>query len=418
MSPGFIRLIDLWAGRAVCFALTLVRYALDATLARIRRPREHSVKKILVLKWIEQGATVLAYDAIAEAVSRVGRENVYFSVFNENREIIEILDLIPRENILPIRHASLPQFLLQVLGTLRAIRRLGIDSTVDMEFFARGTAIFAYLTGARNRVGLHRFTSEAPYRGDLLTHRVQYNPHLHITQAYRLLIEALFEKPSAQPAGKKALGSNPHALPQFRPTDAETARVRSILERQAGGAPLGSRIVILNPNASDLLPLRKWETSRFVELGSRILERNPDVTVVITGAPSERESAEAVCSALNSPRALSVAGHTTLREVMVLYTLADVMVTNDSGPGHFAALSEMDSIVLFGPETPRLFGSLSPNSHAMWAALGCSPCVNQLNHRHSPCGDNVCMQAITVDQVYAQVSKLLIVRRTRQLKTA
>jgi ADP-heptose:LPS heptosyltransferase len=288
-----------------------------------------------------------------------------------------------------------------------------------MEFFARGTAVFAYLSGARNRVGLHRFTSEAPYRGDLLTHRVQYNPYLHITQAYRLLVDALFEPASDQPAGKRAIGAGPvHALPNFKPTETELWRVIAILERQAAGTPLGSSIVILNPNASDLLPLRKWETSRFVELGKRILERNPDVSVVITGAPSERASAEEVCRALNSPRALSVAGHTTLREVMVLYSMADVMVTNDSGPGHFAALSEMDSIVLFGPETPRLFGSLSPNSHAITAGLGCSPCVNQLNHRHSPCKDNVCMQAITVDRVYAQVNKLLIVRRSRQLKAA
>ena len=56
------------------------------------------------------------------------------------------------------------------------IRRLGIDATVDMEFFARAPAVLAFLTGARRRVGLHRFTTEGPYRGDLLTHRVAAQP--------------------------------------------------------------------------------------------------------------------------------------------------------------------------------------------------------------------------------------------------
>jgi ADP-heptose:LPS heptosyltransferase len=29
----------------------------------------------------------------------------------------------------------------------------------------------------------------------------------------------------------------------------------------------------------------------------------------------------------------------TLRDLLVLYTLADVLVTNDSGPGHFSSLT-------------------------------------------------------------------------------
>ena len=65
-----------------------------------------------------------------------------------------------------------------------------IDTVIDMEFFSRASAIFAFLTGAASRVGLHRFTGELPYRGDLMTHRVQYLPHLHISLQYLILVEA------------------------------------------------------------------------------------------------------------------------------------------------------------------------------------------------------------------------------------
>ncbi len=104
-----------------------------------------------------------------------------------------------------------------------------------------------------------------------------------------------------------------------------------------------------------------------------------------------------------SPKAISVAGHTTLRELFVLYTLADVLVTNDSGPGHFASMTKITAVVLFGPETPALFAPLGTGTRIVRRDLACSPCVNAFNHRFSPCNNNLCMQGITVDEVYEVV---------------
>jgi ADP-heptose:LPS heptosyltransferase len=82
-------------------------------------------------------------------------------------------------------------------------------------------------------------------------------------------------------------------------------------------------------------------------------------------------------------------------------------VTNDSGPAHFAALTSVDVVALFGPETPLLFGAPGPRSHTVWAAIACSPCVNAFNNRQTACRDNVCMKAITVDQVHLLVGRIL-----------
>jgi ADP-heptose:LPS heptosyltransferase len=92
-----------------------------------------------------------------------------------------------------------------------------------------------------------------------------------------------------------------------------------------------------------------------------------------------------------------------LRELLVLYTLADTLVTNDSGPGHFASMTDIHSIVLYGPETPGLFGAIGGRSHIIHAGLACSPCVNVFNHRFSPCKNNLCMQSISVEEVYQAV---------------
>lgn len=414
MNPQAIRRLDSWIGKPVCFALTVLR-RIGALFGR-RGGDRTPTRKILLIKMIEQGATVLAYRAIARAVEMVGRENVYFWVFDENRFILDLLELIPRENVLVVRTKKPLVLLWDLLATAWLARRLGIDATVDMEFFSRASAILAFLTGARRRVGLHRFTSEGPYRGDLMTHRVQYNPYLHTAAAYYLLVEALRADPREVPLMKVPVPAIDFTAPRFAPGDEEIERVQSILERVAG-RKVWRPVVLLNPNASDLLPLRRWPSERFIELGRRILDEHPQVTIAITGAPSEQQAAQKIAQAIGPcERVISLAGHTTLRELIVLYTLADVLVTNDSGPGHFASLTEITSVVLFGPETPAVFGALGGNTSTVRADLACSPCVNALNHRFSPCNNNVCMQMISVDQVYELVHQRLDRRPRLELR--
>jgi ADP-heptose:LPS heptosyltransferase len=151
-----------------------------------------------------------------------------------------------------------------------------------------------------------------------------------------------------------------------------------------------------------------------VELARRLLARYGDVAVAFTGATSEQEAVEALTAAVGSRRCISLAGKTTLRELLVLYGLAEVLVTNDSGPAHFATLTSIDVLVLFGPETPRLFAATSPRTHPLWAGLACSPCINAFNNRHSSCRDNVCMQRITVNQVFDEVCRIYERRREMQ----
>ncbi len=415
MKPQTIRRLDRWVGIPACLLLSGLRAA--GRLFRPQSTRTSRPRKILFIKMIEQGATVLAYRALARAVELAGRENVYFWVFEENRPILDILNVIPAQNVFSLRAKGIGTLAVDLLRNLWRIRRLGIDAVVDMEFFSRASAIFAFLTGARTRVGMHRFTTEGPYRGDLMTHRVQYNAYLHTAATYYALVEALAADPNDQPLLKRVVPSANFVPPRFQPTPAEREEVRSLLEERAGRRVEGL-IVLLNPNASDLLPLRKWPTECYVELAQMILRDDPQATVVITGAPSERAAAEKVVEAIGSPCAVCLAGHTTLRQLLALYTLADAMVTNDSGPGHFSSMTDMDTIVLFGPETPALFGPLGPHTHPVRAPLACSPCVNVMNHRFSPCTNNVCMQQMNVAEVYGKLTELLRQREERGLLAA
>jgi len=385
-----IRLLDYWFGLPACALLTGVR--------RLQRERRVTPRRITFVKFIEQGATVLAQDAIRRATARVGRDNIFFCVFESNRAILDVLEVVPEANV-RIRDQHLATFLFDFIRALLTMRSRRVDTVIDMEFFSRASAIFAFLSGASTRSGLHRFTGELPYRGDLMTHRVQYNPHLHVSLQYAVLVEAAFGDTLDEPLLKvpvAQIGDGPANGERFVPQAGEQARMRSLVGTDG---PL----ILLNPNASDLLPLRKWDGAKFAALARRLLDAFPLARIVITGAPAERDGAANLCRAVASPRVISAAGRTSLRELLTLYTLADVLVTNDSGPAHFASLTPLHTIVLFGPETPLLFGSRSAATTIIWKQLACSPCVSVFNHRLSPCRNNLCMQLITVDEVFDAV---------------
>jgi ADP-heptose:LPS heptosyltransferase len=365
--------------------------------------------RILFLKLAEQGSTVLAYDAIQTAVSMVGREHVFFLAFEENRFVVDVLGLIPEENVLTIRTRSPWSMMTSCLARLCQIRRLGIDSCIDMEFFARSSAVIAFLSGAKRRVGFHSYFREGPYRGDLLTHRILYNPHLHTSRTFTSLVRSLEIDPKDLPTFPRVPDS-PAALPPFRPAQGEVAAMKLLFREM--GVPDGGRVVLLNANASDLLPLRKWDGRNYADLARRILAEFADCYVGFTGTSDEAPEIGRLVGEIGSPRCFCLAGRTTIRALLVAYGLAEVLVTNDSGPAHFAALTDIDVVSLFGPETPLLFGAEGPRSHPLWAGLACSPCVNAFNNRQTACRDNICMKRITVDQVFDEV------RRIRNRRTA
>ena len=386
--------IDRWLGVPVCFLFTRARQL----LGRPAPPAGMPAGKILFIKLAEQGSTVLAQAAIRRAVEMVGRENVFFVVFAENRFILDVLDLIPVANVLTINASSIGSLVVSTWHTLWRIRAMAFEAAVDLEFFARMSAAFCFVTGARRRVGFHTFYGEGPYRGNLMTHRLLYNPYHHTSTNFALMVEALRADPGQLPTfGAHPLDVGDTSSAEFRPRLEEVDAVRAILRPLAADAPL----ILLNANASDLLPLRRWAPERYVELARRLLDALPEARVVMTGAPSEAAAADMLVARIGSDRCFSLAGKTTLRQLLIVYTLAELLITNDSGPAHFASLTPINVVTLFGPETPRLFAALTPRNVALWSGVACSPCVNAYNNRQSPCTNNICMQQITVDQVFA-----------------
>jgi ADP-heptose:LPS heptosyltransferase len=362
MNIPKLQTIDRVVGVPFCFFLTILR----RLFSRHREPGPSLVRNILFVKLAEQGSTVLAIGAIKRAAELVGKENVYFIVFEENRFILDLLELVPEKNVITLSSKSLTGLATTTLRAMRRMWDLKFDAAIDMEFFARGSAAIAFLSRAKARVGFHTWYASGPYRGDLFTHRLLYNPHMHTTSMFQVLVESLECDPNNLPTINLNPPSAENTHAHFVPREGEIEPVKGVLPFKNGKCP---PIILLNPNASDLVPLRQWPGERYVELANRLLAQFPEIHICMTGGPREVAQIERLTQMVNSPRCTCLAGKTSLRQLMVLYALCEILVTNDSGPAHFASLTPINVITLFGPETPALFAARTPRNLAIWAGM-------------------------------------------------
>jgi ADP-heptose:LPS heptosyltransferase len=400
MHVDSMRRIDRLAGVPLCAIATVLLRIYYALRRRPARP----VRRILFIELSEMGSTVLAEPAMRKARVKLSAE-IFFVIFKRNVGSVELLGVFPPENIFTISDRSIFTIARDALALQRWIRKKGIDTVVDMELFSRFAALLTGFSGADRRVAYHRFHLEGLYRGEMLTHRVVYNPQIHISKNFIALIDALLAPAPTVPYSKTVIGDDQIDARIAPATEEARAEMLTRIHKLVPFDPTTQRLVLINPNASELLPQRRWMFDRFAELTRRILAGYDDVVVLVTGEPGERGQAESVAAA-NGPRCASIAGHTKFTELSALYAHAAMMVSNDSGPAHFSSVAGVPTIVLFGPETPRLYQPLG-KSRVIYAGLACSPCVSAYNHRKTACTDNVCMRAITVDEVYAAVTEVL-----------
>jgi ADP-heptose:LPS heptosyltransferase len=349
------------------------------------------------------GSLVLAYPMFQRIRALYPHAAVHVLLFQKNREVLDLLKVVGPEQVFTIDSTSMPRFLRDSLSLIFRLRRARFDVVLDCELFSRISSIFSFLSGARVRVGFHRHCQEGLYRGDFINRPVLYNPYQHISQQFVTLVEAIDS--TTVPKAKRLVTPEPPETPAvpFGPQE-----IRDTLHRLHAYAPelAGKRLVLLHPGGG-LLPIRAWPLEYYGRLSQRLLEEGCAVGVI--GMGQDRGLAREIQSHCQSPACIDLTGYTqSVRDLLLLFHCASLLVTNDGGPGQFSALTPIPAIVLFGPETPTLYGRLDSNAAVFYCPLSCSPCITAYNHRKSPCdGDNVCLKRIDPDQVFATAREIL-----------
>ncbi len=399
MDLNFQRKVDRYLGSLICRILSI--------FSSVRKSAANDGKtdpqKILVILLSEMGSLVLAYPMFKQLKRRYPGASVHVLLLEKNAEILDIIDVIPEDNILTLNDRSLTTFVRDSVRVLRAMRAIGFDAVIDCELFARISAVFSFFSGARLRTGFHAYTQEGLYRGSFINRPLLYNPYQHIARQFLGLVDAL--ESATVPTAKRLVHNGPLEVPTANLDEVNINRM--IRRLHLDYPPIASKALVLVYPSGGILPIRAWPLEHYAHLCEKLLGAGYAVGVI--GLHADKPLATAIQSHCRHPLCVDLTGYTkTIRELLGLFWRASLLVTNDGGPGQFAALTPVPTIVFYGPETPDLYGSLSPKAHFYHLPFSCSPCVSAYNHRNSPCdGDNQCLKQIDPEQVYLKAIDMM-----------
>lgn len=397
MDINFQRKVDRYIGAFICRIFSL--------FYRKRKDEDDGfqAKKFLVILLSEMGSLVLAYPMFQQIKKRYPGAELYGLLFEKNIEILTLLDVTQPENILTIRDTSFGVFAIDCLRTLNQIRKLKIDVVIDCELFARISSIFSFISGAKIRVGFHPHTQEGLYRGSFINRPVLFNPYHHIARQFLNLVAAIDS--ISTPTVKRSLGHNNLKPPAIKFAPAEIEAMQAKLQNDFK-AIAGKKLILIYPGGG-ILPIRAWPRNYYSQVAGELIKKGYAVGVV--GLAEDKELAAAILSDCNHPACIDLTGYTrTIRELMLIFQFAVLLITNDGGPGQFAALTPVPTIIFYGPETPDLYGPADDRATLFYNPLPCSPCLTAYNHRNSPCdGDNLCLTQIPPQQVLKKALEIL-----------
>jgi len=395
MNVDTMRNIDFYAGVPLTFLATVLKKSLNL----LKPNRYIKPKNVLLIELSEMGSAIIVDPAMRKLKNQIDGE-LFFVIFSKNKPSLMLLNTVKEENIFTIDESSIFNIAKTTLEFLFWCRKNSIDSVIDLELFSRFTALLSGACGASNVVGFHSFHNEGLYRGDMLTKKVAYNPHQHIAKNFIALVDALLNPNSELPYTKRVILDSEIEIAKAVISEDEKSEVLKVISNLYNDFNKDKHhIVLVNSNASDLLPQRRWDSKNYAQVIQKILEYNENIIVLLTGAPAERDGADELRKSVNNARCINFAGEVKFLQLPALYSVSAFMLTNDSGPAHFASITNMHTFVIFGPETPALYSSLGSTT-PIYAGMSCSPCVSASNHRKTPCSDNQCIKIITPEWVF------------------
>ena len=395
------RFIDRWVGQLLCAGVSAWVRLTGGWVKPVQNP-----KNILVILLSEMGSIVLAGPMFSELRRKYPGVNIHILQLKKNQEVSKLLQLTQAEHMHSLDDSSGGSLIRDILSISLKMRRQGLDAVIDCELFSRVSALLSFTTGAPVRVGYTPHTQEGLYRGSFINHAIPYNPYQHISKQFLSLVDAL-ESAGSAPRNKAA------AIRDL-PTDTELSVHFSQGELQAYNSKVhadhpitANRALVLMYAGGGILPERAWPAEHYARVAQGLCAAG--FAVGLIGLKDDAQLASNLRASVASDACIDLTGYTkSIRELLMLFHASNLLITNDGGPGHFATLTPIQTMVFFGPETGRLYGPLGTRNTVLESGIACSPCLSAYNHRLTFCdGDNQCLKRIAPDPVLEQALAFL-----------
>ena len=196
----------------------------------------------------------------------------------------------------------------------------------------------------------------------------------------------LAEKPGTKPA---------LPLPQ---TGLAVGEVNLAIALRGLGLSREKPVVAFCPGA-EYGPSKRWPARHFAALARKLAALG--YAVWLFGSEKDRAIGEEIAVA-SEGAATNLCGKTDLASAIDLLSLAEVVVSNDSGLLHVAAGVGRPVVALYGSSSPEHTPPLARSYRIVRTGIECSPCFA----RECPLGHFKCMIELTPDRVAEEIQAI------------
>ncbi len=289
-------------------------------------------KNILIAKPSSLGDIVLALPALRALRMSFPEAKISWLIRPEFAQLIEnhphLDEIITFDRKLLARAWFHPSAFGALMSLIRKLRRSKFDIIFDFQGLFR-TASLAWLSGCKTRFGK---ATAREFATIFYTHKIIHDiENIHVVDYYMKII---------QDAGASDFGVE-FVFPQN--PGAEDS-VGKLLVSQ--GIQDNYAVLISGSVHQD----KCWPPERFAQLADMISSQY-GLSIVATGSASEAKIVEKVKNNANVP-IVSLAGQTSLSQLVALLKRAKLVVSNDTGPGHIAAALGVPLVMMFGRANP------------------------------------------------------------------
>jgi heptosyltransferase-2 len=272
------------------------------------------------------------------------------------------------------------------MGLVADLRGRDFDLAVLMTNSFR-SALLAMMIKAKRRVGYDRDGRGLLLTDRLVAHRVKgkFVP-MSMARYYGALADYLGGKPDY---GKIELFTEP--------ADEEAIDHLFDLHGVRGDRP----IVVVNSGAA-FGSAKCWPPERFGQVADALVARF-GARVIVPCGPKELEIVQAIRHEMTQPAVFLDDPILPLRHLKALIRRADLLVTNDTGPRHFAIAFGRPVATIFGPTDPAWSETNYPLERKLVVPVDCGPCM-----KRRCATDHRCMTRITVQDVVGACAELLV----------
>ena len=345
---------------------------------RARRPAPGHRVKVLILKPSSLGDVVQALPVLRLIKQHLPAAELYWWIDSGLAGLLEgdpdlngIFRFERRRWASPLRWDEL-------LASIRTLREQRFDWVIDLQCLARSGAV-AWLTNGELTVGLDEPREGARGFYDLIARRRTF--HTHAVDWYLAVLPLLHVPVHSQFTW----------LPP-RPAIAAQLGSKWPVSREA-------RWFILQPGARWVT--KRWPAENFAELLRQLADAHPEHRFAVLGSAEDQPLGETIVRAAPE-RSLNLAGQLSLPEMIEWIRLADLMVSNDTGPMHVAAALGKPVVALFGPTDARRTGPYGQIEQVLYTPLPCRPCFSLRCNYAKPFE---CLRAISPQTVFKAVNE-------------